>query len=277
MHYSGGDDRGAAGVPMPSRYGDRRRAPAARDIISKLESHSGEARGGPSALRSGIVLVLAFDTATAAVTVALSEWAPGGSPRLRAESKIVDRRRHAEVLAPAITTVLGEAQRRAGRSCPRSPSASAPGRTPACGSAWSPRARSAPCCRSRCTASARSTSLAWESRRTEPFVVATDARRKEVYWARYDSAAVRVDGPSVGKPADAAVPGLPVLGEGATLYPEVLERRGARSCPPRRAMAELVVTRLSGGAGPELLPPEPLYLRKPDAREPGPRKRVTPR
>jgi tRNA threonylcarbamoyladenosine biosynthesis protein TsaB len=116
--------------------------------------------------------------------------------------------------------------------------------------------------------------LAWESRRTEPFVVATDARRKEVYWARYDSATVRIAGPSVGKPADAAVPGLPALGEGALLYPDVLKGEPP-ALPSAAAIAELVVSRLSGGPGPELLPPEPLYLRKPDAREPGPRKRVS--
>ena len=46
--------------------------------------------------------------------------------------------------------------------------------------------------------------------------------------------------------------------------------------PSAAAIAELVVWHLSGGEGPGLLPPDPLYLRKPDAREPGPRKRVMP-
>jgi hypothetical protein len=32
---------------------------------------------------------------------------------------------------------------------------------------------------------------------------------------------------------------------------------------------------LAGRLGPPLLAPEPLYLRRPDAREPGPPKRVT--
>jgi tRNA threonylcarbamoyl adenosine modification protein YeaZ len=221
------------------------------------------------------VLVLAFDTATAAVTVALSEWAPGASPRLRAEAKIVDRRRHAEVLAPAIDTVLREAG--ASRS-ELSAIAVGVGPGPYTGlrvglvTARSLGAVLEIPVHGVCTLDA----LAWESRRTEPFVVATDARRKEVYWARYDSAAVRVGGPSVGKPSDAAVPGLPVIGEGATLYADVLKGE-APELPSAGAIAELVVSRLSGGAGPELLPPEPLYLRQPDAREPGPRKRVTPR
>jgi hypothetical protein len=36
------------------------------------------------------------------------------------------------------------------------------------------------------------------------------------------------------------------------------------------------VSRLSGVAGPSLLAPEPLYLRRPDARTPGARKKVMP-
>jgi tRNA threonylcarbamoyl adenosine modification protein YeaZ len=221
------------------------------------------------------VLVLAFDTATAAVTVALTEWAPGHGPRLRAESKIVDRRRHAEVLVPAISTVLGEA--RVNRS-ELSAVAVGVGPGPYTGlrvGLVTARALGAVLkipVHGVCTLDI----LAWESRRTEPFVVATDARRKEVYWARYDSAGVRTAGPAVGEPAEAAEPGLPALGEGTLLYPGVLGGESP-ALPSAAALAEIVVTRLSGGEGPELLPPVPLYLRKPDAREPGPRKRVTPR
>jgi tRNA A37 threonylcarbamoyladenosine modification protein TsaB len=35
------------------------------------------------------------------------------------------------------------------------------------------------------------------------FTVATDARRKEVYWARYTADGRRVHGPEVGPPGDA--------------------------------------------------------------------------
>jgi tRNA threonylcarbamoyl adenosine modification protein YeaZ len=221
------------------------------------------------------VLVLAFDTATAAVTVALTEWTPGGGARLRAESKIVDRRRHAEVLVPAISTVLGDAQVHRSEL---SAIAVGVGPGPYTGlrvGLVTARALGAVLkipVHGVCTLDV----LAWESRRTEPFVVATDARRKEVYWARYDSATARTHGPVVGKPAEAAEPGVPVLGEGALLYPDVLAGLPPE-LPSAAALAEVVVTRLSGGEGPELLPPAPLYLRKPDAREPGPRKRVTPR
>ena len=50
------------------------------------------------------------------------------------------------------------------------------------------------------------------------FVVATDARRKEVYWARYEGG-VRVEGPNVSTPIDlTSFAHLPIFGEGALKY-----------------------------------------------------------
>ncbi|HEU5158894.1 MAG TPA: tRNA (adenosine(37)-N6)-threonylcarbamoyltransferase complex dimerization subunit type 1 TsaB [Streptosporangiaceae bacterium] len=222
------------------------------------------------------MLVLAFDTATAAVTVALREWAPGEGSRSCAAVHTVDRR-HAELLAPSITAVLTRAG--AARA---DLSAIAVGVGP--GPYTGLRVGLA-------TAHALGTALripvhgvctldaiAWASGRETPFVVATDARRKEVYWARYDSARSRADEVAVGPPAAvaAAAPGLPVLGEGAALYPEALGPAAGPSLPTAEALAELVVARLSGAAGPPLLPPDPLYLRRPDARAPGARKKVIP-
>lgn len=92
------------------------------------------------------------------------------------------------------------------------------------------------------------------------FLVATDARRKEVYWARY-SAGRRVEGPEVLAPADLAArfPGLVVHGPGAALYPDAFAAGSAE--PPRAAaLASLVAS----GRAVEL-PLEPLYLRRPDA------------
>jgi tRNA threonylcarbamoyladenosine biosynthesis protein TsaB len=105
------------------------------------------------------------------------------------------------------------------------------------------------------------------------FLVATDARRKEVYWARYDAAGRRTEGPQVG-PASAIVGAadLDAAGAGGQLYPEAFGAVIAPAYPDARTLCGLVARPSHA----ELLPPDPLYLRRPDAREPGPPKRVTP-
>jgi tRNA threonylcarbamoyladenosine biosynthesis protein TsaB len=105
------------------------------------------------------------------------------------------------------------------------------------------------------------------------FLVATDARRREVYWARYSAAGDRLSGPDVAAPA--SLPGdLPTAGEGGLAYPGVLGEPIAPRYPSSATLAALAAERLAAGDG--LLAPEPLYLRRPDARVPGPPKRVTP-
>jgi tRNA threonylcarbamoyl adenosine modification protein YeaZ len=49
------------------------------------------------------------------------------------------------------------------------------------------------------------------------YIVATDARRKEIYWAKYDSGK-RVTEPRVSLPDEVKALGLPVYGEGAEKY-----------------------------------------------------------
>jgi tRNA threonylcarbamoyladenosine biosynthesis protein TsaB len=91
------------------------------------------------------------------------------------------------------------------------------------------------------------------------FAVATDARRKEVYWATYDADGGRVDGPLVDKPAALATD-LPVAGEGPGLYPEAFPRAVAPTRPSAGWLAHAIAEERA-----ELLDPEPLYLRRPDA------------
>ena len=98
------------------------------------------------------------------------------------------------------------------------------------------------------------------------FVIATDARRKEVYLASYDAAGARLDGPVVDKPAVLATD-APVVGEGALLYPESFPRTVGPQRPSAGWLARTVAEELA-----ELRDPEPLYLRRPDAEAPGPRK-----
>jgi len=101
------------------------------------------------------------------------------------------------------------------------------------------------------------------------FVVATDARRKEVYLASYDETAARLDGPEVARPSDAATE-LPVAGEGAVLYPEAFPHAVGPRMPSAGWLARVIAEERA-----ELLDPEPLYLRRPDAATPGTPKRVS--
>ncbi len=103
----------------------------------------------------------------------------------------------------------------------------------------------------------------------EDFVVATDARRKEVYLARYDEKGARLEGPIVDKPAVLATE-LWVVGEGGALYPDDFPHRVGPSAPSAGWLARVVTEERA-----ELLDPEPLYLRRPDAVAPGKPKRVS--
>jgi tRNA threonylcarbamoyladenosine biosynthesis protein TsaB len=101
------------------------------------------------------------------------------------------------------------------------------------------------------------------------FVVATDARRKEVYLAAYDEQGTRLSGPVVDKPAAVATE-LPVAGEGAVLYPDCFTRAVEPVLPSAGWLARAVVEERV-----ELTDPEPRYLRRPDAAVPLSPKRVS--
>lgn len=106
------------------------------------------------------------------------------------------------------------------------------------------------------------------ARSTRPdthFVVATDARRKEVYWARYAADGHRVEGPEVGSPD--VVPRLPTVGPGADVYPDRLDTVPGPRVLDAGLLAAYGLDLPSAGT-------EPLYLRRPDAAEPARRKSV---
>ena len=103
------------------------------------------------------------------------------------------------------------------------------------------------------------------------FLVATDARRREVYYACYDETG-RFAGPQVDRPGDIEWPGsLPAVGEGARMYesffPAVVG--GGPLYPSAATLCRIVAAQLSGGSslgtarGGLFLPPVPLYLRQP--------------
>lgn len=102
------------------------------------------------------------------------------------------------------------------------------------------------------------------------FLVATDARRKEVYLAPYDSQGTRTAEPVVDRPA-ALASDLPVVGEGAALYPDAFPDARAPQRPDAAWLARAVA---SGRVA--LIAPEPLYLRRPDAEIPRAPKAVLP-
>ena len=101
----------------------------------------------------------------------------------------------------------------------------------------------------------------------KPCVVVTDARRKELYWARYEDK--RIGEPQVSKPEDllAQFPDSEFVGPGAQLYPDFIS--GKVSELKAGSLAKLFV---SGNA--QLVDVSPMYLRKPDAVEPTTRKSV---
>ena len=102
---------------------------------------------------------------------------------------------------------------------------------------------------------------------TQPCVVVTDARRKELYWARYEDK--RIGEPQVSKPEDllAQFPNTEFVGPGAQLYPDFIS--GKVSELKAGSLARLFA---SGTA--QLVDVSPMYLRKPDAVEPTTRKSV---
>lgn len=209
-------------------------------------------------------MLLAFDTATAQVTVALHD-----GQRVLADYVSDQAMRHGELLAPGIAEVL----RKAGAT-PADLAAVAVGVGPGpftglrvglvtgrtMGLALGIPVHGV-CTLDVLAAEAVDAGL-------DDFLVATDARRKEVYLASYVAGA-RVEGPVVVKPADAAT-GRLVVGRGAQLYPEAFPHATGPDLPSASVLCDVVV-----GERYELLDPEPLYLRRPDVMEPRPPKRVS--
>jgi tRNA threonylcarbamoyl adenosine modification protein YeaZ len=89
-------------------------------------------------------------------------------------------------------------------------------------------------------------------------LVVTDARRREVYWARYRDG-VRVDGPAVNAPADVPADASAVAGS-----PEHAVLFGLPQLSPSVPTASGLVRVADWTNPPE--PLVPLYLRRPDAK-----------
>jgi tRNA threonylcarbamoyladenosine biosynthesis protein TsaB len=222
------------------------------------------------------MLILAIDTSAVASAALVSDDALEG---VVGSFSTEDTRTHAEVLAPGIEKLLAEADV-TGADVDAIVVGVGPG--PFTG------LRSG-------IATARTLAYVWgkplyglmsldavalevaESTEAAPeFLVATDARRKEVYWARYTLQVGQlprlVDGPQVGFASD--LPDLPAYGAGAGLYSDVLRADPDFSTeqPDALYLGQFALARLE--AGEQLMDSTPLYLRESDAQVPGPRKRA---
>jgi tRNA threonylcarbamoyladenosine biosynthesis protein TsaB len=118
--------------------------------------------------------------------------------------------------------------------------------------------------------------IAWSTVRhaaadyADGFIVATDARRSEVYWARYNASALRIDGPRVQLRSEAEF-ALPVISN-RDVDPAEMALRTAQlmdaGAPIESVESDWVPHGSDGSSvlvpvGP-LLTPRPLYLRAPD-------------
>lgn len=114
------------------------------------------------------------------------------------------------------------------------------------------------------------------------FVVATDARRHEVYWAKYSAAAALIEGPHVGPATHLSA--VQVFGAGAGIYAQELTGNGcvvdagfSEEQPTALELGRAAVRKIVAAGSLEkagFLDSTPLYLRESDAKVPGPRKRA---
>lgn len=232
-------------------------------------------------------MILAIDTSSAASAAAITD-----GDTVLVSAAHVDARRHAEVLAPLIAELRSQVD------APVDAVAVGVGPGPYTGLRVG-------------IATAQALAAAWqvpvlgvcsldiiaaeavEAGVAEPFAAASDARRREVYWATFDDSGERTEGPFVSVPAaiGSAAYDLPWVGEGAHLHAEALGRTLMPEIrfPSAPVLGRLVAALLAAGIEPaaptvglsvhggddgstsrslerhRLLTASPLYVRRPDA------------
>jgi tRNA threonylcarbamoyl adenosine modification protein YeaZ len=230
-----------------------------------------------------VVLALVLDTSSAAVTAGLVEISDRSSghvrPAVLAERVTVNARAHGELLTPSLQACLAEAGVRiADVSAVVAGLGPGPftglrvGLMTAAALADATGLPSYGFCSLDAIAAAHPDQ--------ENLLVAGDARRKEVYWARYRHGR-RVAEPAVAKPAEliAELRGeftggtAAMAGAGARLYADVLGLPLLNAdYPTVGGLAACASERVLSRAPGEVLVPQ--YLRRPDAVEPAARKPV---
>jgi tRNA threonylcarbamoyl adenosine modification protein YeaZ len=213
-------------------------------------------------------VLLALDTATEAVTAAVHD-----GHRTVAEATELGARRHGELLAPLVEQVLAAAEARVqdldGIVVGVGPGPFTSLRVGVVTGIALALPYDLPV-HGVCSLDALARDLATDASDdlSGGFVVATDARRREVYWAEYDAAGTRLSGPSVDRPATVAerLGGRPVTGAGPRIYRDLLGPGLGGTYVCAGSLAEVAAAAVRRGDA--LLPPRPLYLRRPDATEP---------
>lgn len=208
------------------------------------------------------MLVLALDTATPTLVAGVARWSAGQDSEVLAERALPSGNRHAELLTPTIQGVLADAGfAMADLDAVVTGLGPGPftglrvGVVTAMALADARALRAVGVC---------SLDAIGSGART----VVTDARRKEVYWATYDTDGARTDGPGVVRPEELGRSG-PFVGD-----PAFADRLGAPVIP-----ASVTTAGLLRAAEPQLADPSalsdptrsplvPLYLRRPDATPP---------
>lgn len=227
------------------------------------------------------MLALVLDTSSAAVTAGLVDFS-SSTPEVLAERVTVDARAHAELLTPALRDCLTSGGvRLADLAAVVAGVGPGPFTGLRVGLMTAAALADATGLPSYGVCSLDAIAAIAPASDQDELLVAGDARRKEVYWARY-SHGRRLADPAVAKPAEliAELRGelfgrTPAMaGAGARLYAEVLGLPLLDADFPTVAgLAGCAADRVRAGAPGEVL--VPLYLRRPDAVEPGARKPVT--
>ncbi|MFD4431052.1 tRNA (adenosine(37)-N6)-threonylcarbamoyltransferase complex dimerization subunit type 1 TsaB [Nocardia sp. NPDC058497] len=219
------------------------------------------------------MLVLAVDTATPAVTAGLVHLSPAADADSRpavatlAARVKVDARAHAEVLTPQILECLAEAGVRRDEldalvvgvgPGPFTGLRVGMATAAAFGDALGLPVHGV------CSLDAIAADTAGEQREAGELLVVTDARRREVYWARYLNGA-RIAGPEVCKPTEVPL-GEAVAVAGSAAHVDYFDLPVLPSESPSPAgLVSVAASELLAGTAPEAL--VPLYLRRPDAVE----------
>lgn len=231
--------------------------------------------------------VLALDTATDAVVVGLLTVPEAGGSAVLAERTLPGARRHGEQLMPAVLEVCASA----GRALPEVDAVvCGVGPGPFTGlrvglvSAVSVADALGVPAYGVCSLDAVAAEAVARGG-SEPLLVVSDARRRELFWATYDGRGRRTEGPAVDAPAVLAdrVAGLGVRRVAGPVAAEHADALGLPEFPsPGAALAPtpyglVAVAEADLRARRTPAPLEPYYLRRPDAVPPGARKKVTPR